>query len=55
MIKPMIHHGVKVTSINLTPAKKVKPGEIGDDRWTFEAEVMSRSKLETKPATPPSE
>jgi hypothetical protein len=48
-------HRVKVTSINLTPAKKVKPGEIGDDRWTFEAEVMSRSKLEAKPATPPSQ
>ena len=48
-------HRVKVTSINLIPAKKIKPGEIGDDRWTFEAEVMSRSKLESKPSAPPSE
>lgn len=48
-------HRVKVTSITLTPAKKIKPGEIGDDRWTFEAEVMSRSKVENKPPPPTTE
>ncbi len=33
---------VKVTRIKLDPWKRIKPGEIGDDNWTFEAEITSR-------------
>ena len=35
---------VKVTSLDLRPADNLKPGEIGDDRWTFEASITSRSQ-----------
>ena len=36
---------VKVTSLKLTPFKKVKPGEVGEDVWTFEASITSRSQV----------
>ncbi len=39
---------LKVTSIHLEPSEKLKAGEIGKDRWTFEAAVTSRSKIEKK-------
>ena len=38
---------VKVTSLKLTPFKKIKQGEIGDDVWTFDAAITSRSKVES--------
>ncbi len=38
---------VKVTSLKLTPFKKIKQGEIGDDVWTFDAAITSRSKIES--------
>ena len=37
---------VRVTGFNLKPINSVKPGEIGDDRWTFSAELTSRTKTE---------
>ncbi|MEM7306795.1 MAG: hypothetical protein AAF682_08995 [Planctomycetota bacterium] len=37
---------VKVTSIKIDPIDKLKPGEISDDYWTFEAELTSRRKVE---------
>lgn len=37
---------VKVTSLKMTPVGRVKPGEIGDDLWTFEAEITSRQAVE---------
>ena len=37
---------VRVTSLKLTPANKIKPGEIGDDIWTFEAAITTREKVE---------
>jgi len=33
---------VKVTSIRIDPYEKLKPGELGGDTWTFEAEITSR-------------
>jgi hypothetical protein len=36
---------VKVTSLKLTPFKKIKPGEVGEDVWTFEAAITSRSQV----------
>jgi hypothetical protein len=40
---------VKVTSLKLTPSnKRLKPGEIGDDLWTFEASITVRSKSEAQ-------
>lgn len=33
---------IKVTTFKLTPVDKVRPGEIGQDIWTFEAEITSR-------------
>ena len=44
---------VKVTSIKLTPFKKLDPGELGTDEWVFEVELTSRAKLESAPAAPP--
>ena len=38
---------VKVTSIKLTPFKKIKPGEVGEDVWTFECAITSRSQINT--------
>jgi len=37
---------VKVTSIKLSPLKRLKPGQIGDDVWTFEAEITSRQAVD---------
>lgn len=37
---------IRVTNFKLTPTDKLKPGEIGRDSWTFEAEVTSREKTE---------
>ena len=37
---------VRVTQIKIDPAEKVDPGEIGNDFWTFEAEITSRRKKE---------
>ncbi len=41
---------VKVTRIKLTPFEKISPGEIGKDSWVFEAELTTRTKLESAPA-----
>jgi len=41
---------VKVTRIKLTPFDKVSPGEVGKDRWNFEAELTTRTKEEAAPA-----
>jgi hypothetical protein len=38
---------VKVTSIRIDSFDKVKPGELGKDIWTFEAEITSRRALES--------
>lgn len=40
---------VKVTRLKLTPFDKVVPGEIGKDRWIFDADLTTRTKLETAP------
>ena len=37
---------VRVTSLKLTPVERIRPGETGDDTWTFEAEITSRQKAE---------
>ena len=37
---------VKVTSIKIDPYEKLKPGELGGDTWTFEAEITSRRAKE---------
>jgi hypothetical protein len=37
---------VRVTHIRITPVSRVKPGEIGPDVWTFEAEITSRQAIE---------
>ena len=37
---------VKVTSIRIDPFDKLKPGEMGGDTWTFEAEITSRRAIE---------
>jgi 2',3'-cyclic-nucleotide 2'-phosphodiesterase (5'-nucleotidase family) len=43
-------HRVKVTRIKMNVAEKnVKPHEIPDDTWTFEAAVTSRQRTEEKP------
>lgn len=40
---------VKVTSLKLNPSnKRLKPGEVGDDLWTFEAAITVRSKIEAQ-------
>jgi hypothetical protein len=36
---------IKVTSFKITPADKTQPGEIGNDFWTFEAEITSRQSV----------
>ncbi len=36
---------VKVTRFKLTPFKKVNPGEVGQDQWTFEITITSRSQV----------
>ena len=35
---------VRVTSLKVETFSKTKPEEIPEDRWTFEADVISRSK-----------
>ena len=37
---------VRVTNLELRPAKKIKAGEIGDDIWDFEAAITTREKVE---------
>jgi len=37
---------VRVTSLKLIPANKLKAGEIGDDVWTFEAAITTREKVD---------
>lgn len=42
---------VKVTRLKLTPSDKAIPGEVGRDRWNFEAELTTRAKVDvTAPA-----
>jgi hypothetical protein len=41
---------VKVTRLKLTPFDKVVPGEVGKDRWNFEADLTTRTKVDTAPA-----
>ena len=36
---------VKVTRFKLTPHKKLKPGDVGNDQWTFEATITSRMQI----------
>jgi hypothetical protein len=44
---------VKVTDLTIEIAqKKIKPHEIPDDMWTFEAEITSRQRTEEAPAAP---
>lgn len=38
---------VRVTRVKLTPFPKVSPGEIGKDEWTFEADLRTRSKVDS--------
>lgn len=38
---------VKVTRVKMTPFPKVSPGEIGKDDWTFEADLRTRSKVDS--------
>ena len=42
---------VKVTRLKLTPFDKVAPGEIGKDSWIFEADLTTRTKVDTAPTT----
>ena len=37
---------VKVTDLKITPAERLKPGELGNDEWTFEATITSREAVE---------
>ena len=37
---------VKVTSLRLEPANRLKPGEIGDDEWTFDVTITVRSSIQ---------
>ena len=37
---------IKVTSIKIDPFEKLKPGQLSNDYWTFEAEITSRRALE---------
>lgn len=37
---------VRVTSLKLTPHQRLKPGEIGNDFWTFETEITARRATE---------
>ena len=41
---------VKVTRLKLTPSDKAVAGEVGKDRWNFEAELTTRTKSDTTPA-----
>lgn len=35
---------IRVTTFKLQPQEKLKPGDIGNDQWFFDAEVTSREK-----------
>ena len=37
---------VKVTSFSISPLNRIKPGEIGDDSWTFKAVITTRELAE---------
>lgn len=37
---------VRVTDLKITPVDRLKPGELGDDAWTFEATITSRQAVE---------
>ena len=37
---------IKVTSIKIDPFEPLKPGQLGNDYWTFEAEITSRRAKE---------
>jgi hypothetical protein len=37
---------VRVTSLKLEPVQRLKPGDTGNDLWTFEAEITSRQAVE---------
>lgn len=37
---------VKVTSVEIRPVDRLKPGEIGNDEWTFDVQLTSRIKTE---------
>jgi len=37
---------VRVTHLKIETANKTKPHEVPEDRWTFDAQVISRSKTE---------
>jgi len=40
---------VKITRVRLTPFDKTAAGEVGKDRWTFEADLTTRTKLDSAP------
>jgi len=40
---------VKITRLKLTPFEKLSPGEVGKDQWVFEADLTTRTKVETAP------
>lgn len=44
-------HRVKVTRLKLTPSDKIVAGEVGKDRWNFEAELTTRTKVDATPAS----
>lgn len=37
---------MRVTSVEIDPANRVRMGEIGGDRWTFEVQLTSRQKAD---------
>lgn len=37
---------VKVTSIDIKPHGKIRAGEIGNDEWTYDVELTSRTKVD---------
>lgn len=41
---------VKVTRLKLQPFEKTSPGEVVKDAWTFEADLTTRTKLESAPS-----
>jgi len=43
---------VRVTKVHIAPQGKVKPGDIGPDSWTFDAEITSREPVEGATAAP---
>lgn len=41
---------VKVTRLKLLPFEKTTPGQVGRDLWTFDADLTTRTKLDSGPA-----